>query len=126
MKEITLQKVTKTAWILIAIAFFIALVTQNLSIILGVIIGSFLGLLNFKALILATQRGIKAKRTKLYLFISYLLRLTILGLILIIIFSTKIINFIAVIVGLSMVILAICIQGIINLRGGLSDAQKAK
>jgi hypothetical protein len=125
MKEITLTQVTKTTCILIAIAFFISLLTQNIPIILGVIIGSLLGLLNFKALILTTQRAINAKRTKLYLFISYLLRLTILGLILIIIFSTKIVNFIAVIVGLSMVIMAIFLIGMINLIGGLSNSQKA-
>lgn len=102
-----------------AIAFLSSLLTQNLPIILGIVIGSFLGILNFKALILTTQRGIKAKRVKLYLFISYLLRLTILGLILIIIFSTKIINFIAVIVGLSLVMLAICVEGVISLIGGI-------
>lgn len=127
MKEITLPEVIKTSWILIAIAFLSSLLTRNLPIILGIVIGSFVGILNFKALILTTQRGIKAKRTKLYLPISYLLRLTILALLLSIIFSTKIINSIAVIVGLSMVVLAICVEGVISLIGGISsDGQKAK
>ena len=118
MKEITLPQITKTAWILIAIAVLISMFTCSLSIVLGTTIGSLLGLLNFKALIKTTQRAFKSERIKGYVFISYLVRLTLLGLILILIIHIKVINFIAVIGGLSMVILAICIQGIISLIRG--------
>ncbi|MEW6620876.1 MAG: ATP synthase subunit I [bacterium] len=115
MKEITLPQITKTTWILIGIVFLISLLTQNISIISGIVIGSLLGLLNFKALILTTQRAFKSERTKSYILMSYLVRLSLLGLILTLILQVKAINFIAVIGGLSIVIMAICVQGTINL-----------
>lgn len=118
MREITLAQITKTAWKLVVVAFLVSLITRNLSIILGTTIGSLLGLLNFKGLIITTRRGFRGTRPKLYVQFSYLVRLTILGLILAIILQIKAINFIAVIGGLSMVILAICVQGIISLIRG--------
>lgn len=114
MKEITLPQITKTAWILIAIAFLISLLTRNLSIILGVIIGSGLGLLNFKVLSITTKKALLCERPKPYIFTSYIIRLSILGIILVLILSIKAINFIAVIGGLSIVILAIITKGIVN------------
>ncbi|MDI6735159.1 MAG: ATP synthase subunit I [bacterium] len=112
MKEITLSQITKTAWILIAMVFLISLLTRNLSIISGIGVGSLLGWLNFKGLIITTQRGFRSSRPKLYIQFSYLVRLTILGLILIIILQIKAINFIAVIMGLSIIMLAILVEGI--------------
>ncbi len=114
MKEITLPQITKTAWILIAIAFLISIFTRNLSIISGIIIGSLLGLLNFKVLSLTTKKALLCKHPKPYIFTSYIVRLSILGLILILILSIKAINFMAVIVGLSIVVVAIITKGIIN------------
>ncbi|MEW6097234.1 MAG: ATP synthase subunit I [bacterium] len=114
MKEITLPQITKTAWILIAIAFFISLLTLNLSIISGVVIGSLLGLLNFKLLSLTTKKALNCALSNPYIFTSYIVRLTLLGLILALILSIKAINSIAVLVGLSMIIGAIMIKGIIN------------
>ncbi|MFH1563796.1 MAG: ATP synthase subunit I [Nitrospirota bacterium] len=115
MKEITLPQITKTAWKLVVIAFLLSLLSRDLSIISGIGIGSLLGLLNFKGLIISTQRGFRNTRPNLYIRFSYLVRLTILGLILAVILQIKAINFIAVIGGLSVVILAICVQGIISL-----------
>jgi len=114
MKEITLSQITKTAWILITIVFLISLLTRNLSIISGVIIGFLLGLLNFKLLSFTTKKALKSKRAKLYIFTSYIVRLSLLGVILWIILSIKTINFIAVLGGLSVIIGAIITQGIIN------------
>lgn len=114
MKEITLPQIIKTSWLLSAIGFLISILTQNLSIILGIIIGSLLGLLNFKILTLTIQKALKTTKVKLVILGSYGVRLTMLGLVLAIILQIKTLNFIAVIVGLSIVILAIITLGIIN------------
>lgn len=115
MEEITLPQITKTTWILIAIISLISLLTRSVSIILGVIIGSLLGLLNFKLLSLTTKKALSSKRAKLYIFTSYIVRLSLLGLVLVLILSIKVINFIAVLVGLSVVIGAVTMKGIINI-----------
>lgn len=114
MKEISLSQVTKTVWILIGIAFLLSLLTQNLSITLGIVIGSLLGLLNFKLLSLTTKKALSSNRTRLYISLSYVARLSFLGLILALILSIEAINSIAVLVGLSMIVLAIIIHGIVN------------
>jgi hypothetical protein len=93
----------------------VSLVTRDLSIISGLGVGSLLALLNFKGLILTTQRGFKSTRPNLYIQFSYLVRITILGLILAIILQIKAINFIAVLLGVSVVVIAICVEGIISL-----------
>ncbi len=120
MNEITLAQITKTAWKLAGVAFLVSWLTLDLSIISGIGVGSLLELLNFKALIITTQRGFRSSRPKLYIQFSYLVRLTILGLILVIILQIKAINFIAVIVGLSIIIGAISVKGIINFIMGIT------
>jgi len=114
MKEITLPQIIKTARIFIIFALLISLLTQNLSITLGIVIGSLLGLLNFKILTLTTQKALKSNRANLVILSSYFIRLTLIGLILTIILQIKIVNFIAVIGGLSIVLLAIITKGIMN------------
>lgn len=118
MKEITLPQITKTAWILIAIVFLSSLLMRNLSITSGIVIGSLLGLLNFKALTLTTQKAIKSQKAKLFILSSYFVRLTIIGLLLAIILQIKVVNFIAVIVGLSIIIVAIWVEGMMNVIRG--------